>query len=139
MPKPTWPFKGHTMECHWCGVEFELTDYQRSDMRRGKDKLKFCDYVCQNQWHRTTFNAVIAQRSRHKIRAARLDETSTGYRKLYGRHEHRVVAEEMLGRPLAKGEVVHHKDGNKRNNDPKNLEVMTQSEHARLHITQRKK
>ena len=29
--------------------------------------------------------------------------------------------------------IVHHKDGNKRNNDPANLEVMTRSEHAKHH------
>ena len=49
------------------------------------------------------------------------------YLKYYGRHEHRVVAEKMLGRPLRKGEIVHHQDHNKHNNDPSNLEVMTQS------------
>lgn len=55
------------------------------------------------------------------------------YLKLHGRHEHRVVAEQMLGRPLKKGEIVHHKDGNKHNNDPSNLEVMTQSDHIKEH------
>lgn len=55
------------------------------------------------------------------------------YVKENGRHQHRVVMERVLGRPLEKGEIVHHKDGNKKNNNPDNLEVMTQSEHARLH------
>jgi hypothetical protein len=55
------------------------------------------------------------------------------YRKLNGRHEHRVVAEQMLGRPLNRGEIVHHIDGNKHNNTPENLQVMTQSEHIRAH------
>lgn len=57
----------------------------------------------------------------------------TTYRKFHGRHIHRVVAEEMLGRPLKRGEIVHHIDGNKHNNDPSNLQVMTQSEHMKLH------
>jgi hypothetical protein len=57
------------------------------------------------------------------------------YRKLRGRHEHRVIAERKLKRPLRPGEIVHHKDHNKRNNNPDNLEVMTQSEHCRLHMT----
>lgn len=49
------------------------------------------------------------------------------------RLEHRVVMERTLGRAVAEHEVVHHRDGNKQNNDPSNLELMTQSEHARHH------
>lgn len=56
-----------------------------------------------------------------------------GYVKRGGRHEHRVVAEQKLGRPLQKGEIVHHDDEVKSNNNPGNLLVMTQAEHARLH------
>lgn len=56
------------------------------------------------------------------------------YRKVNGRHEHRIVAEAVLGRPLAKGEVVHHEDLDKLNNFPDNLIVFpTQAEHARHH------
>lgn len=61
------------------------------------------------------------------------------YRKFYGRHEHRAVAEAMLGRPLRPGEVVHHRDGDKLNNDPTNLEVLpSQSAHVKAQSRDRK-
>lgn len=44
-------------------------------------------------------------------------------------YEHRLVAEEKLGRRLEPGEVVHHVDEDKTNNDPGNLEVYP-SHHA---------
>ena len=47
---------------------------------------------------------------------------------------HRVVAENKIGRPLQKNEHVHHIDENKYNNSPENLEVLTDSQHAKLHI-----
>ncbi|MCK5919380.1 MAG: HNH endonuclease [Methylococcales bacterium] len=47
--------------------------------------------------------------------------------------EHRLVAEEMLGRYLAEDEVAHHIDGDKLNNAPENIEVMLLSEHTSLH------
>jgi hypothetical protein len=51
-----------------------------------------------------------------------------------GKLVHREVAEKMLGRRLRTGEVVHHKDRNKLNNDPSNLWVFpSQKEHDRIH------
>lgn len=46
---------------------------------------------------------------------------------------HREVMEEILGRSLSSTEHVHHKDGNKKNNEPSNLEIMSPAAHAREH------
>lgn len=52
--------------------------------------------------------------------------------------EYRVIAEEKIGRPLTRHEVVHHIDGNKCNNSPCNLEVLSFSEHSSKHGAQKK-
>lgn len=45
---------------------------------------------------------------------------------------HRIVAQAWLGRPLRDGEVVHHKNGDKLDNRPENLEVFpSNAEHMR--------
>ena len=48
--------------------------------------------------------------------------------------EHRLVAEQSIGRLLKPNEVVHHKDGDGQNNKPENLEVLTRSEHVQRHF-----
>jgi len=50
-------------------------------------------------------------------------------------YEHRWNWELANGRPLTRGEVVHHIDGNRQNNDPANLQVMTHRAHSSLTAT----
>lgn len=46
---------------------------------------------------------------------------------------HRVLAENAIGRILERDEVVHHKDGDKNNDSPDNLEVKSNSQHSSDH------
>ena len=48
-------------------------------------------------------------------------------------YEHILVAERTLGRPLEPDEEVHHLDFFRANNTPRNLLVLRDSEHSKLH------
>lgn len=53
--------------------------------------------------------------------------TSNGYV-----YEHQLIAEQLLGRHLHPGEIVHHRDGNGQNNDPENICVTVSREYHKL-------
>jgi len=46
--------------------------------------------------------------------------------------EHRIVVAHHIGQPLTKRDTVHHKDGDKLNNNLSNLAIMTQGQHVVL-------
>ncbi len=53
--------------------------------------------------------------------------------------EHILIMQGLLGRLLRKGEIVHHIDENRLNNDPINLQLMTGTAHRKLHMLGKKK
>lgn len=94
---------------------------------------KKCEWISRGG---SEFNRRIAREGAVKNRASQKrlrPATGRSYPKDHGRHEHRRVAEDIIGRPLLSSEVVHHKDHNKLNNDPSNLEVMSRQKHMREH------
>ncbi|MGH9256363.1 MAG: HNH endonuclease [Vicinamibacterales bacterium] len=50
-------------------------------------------------------------------------------RKRMRMHEHRLVMEQMLGRELSKDESIHHRNGDRTDNRPENLELWASRGH----------
>lgn len=50
---------------------------------------------------------------------------------------HRKVAAAKAGRKLSMNEIVHHRDEDKANNSPTNLEVQPRADHTTAHNRQR--
>ena len=113
-----------TNTCQQCGQDFHPTS--RGALGRA---TRFCSHAC--MW--------LARRGENNP-AYKGGHISKGYRRIAvdGRmvFEHRYVMEQMIGRPLVPGEVVHHRDSDTLNNAPDNLELhRSQSEHAQQHGT----
>lgn len=98
------------------------------------EKGLFCSARCALSSVRTKKHQREAGKKGALINILKYRGTGKGYIKEISQHQHRVVMEKFLKRKLKKGEIVHHVDGDKKNNHLNNLKVMTQSEHASLHL-----
>lgn len=66
------------------------------------------------------------------------DYPGTLYRGMYA-YEHHIVYWQHTGHVLESGEEIHHKNGNRRDNDFDNLELITGYDHRSLHGRQQGK
>ena len=70
-----------------------------------------------------------SQRIRHLYREIKIANGPNGWRL-----EHQLIAEKKYNRKLRQGEIVHHIDGNRLNNQPNNLIIMENGQHTILHV-----
>lgn len=131
-PMCYWNYKSRnqvTVSCYCCGKKFLLSPSLVGSRN-------FCSKSCATTTRNFENNPMNNEATRQKVCLQRLN---TGIKKTYiklnGMHLHRTVAEIMLGRPLKAIEIVHHIDGNIRNNEPSNLQVLSnQREHIKVHM-----
>lgn len=104
---------GSTLYCALCDTPF----YRRfGEQDIGEREKQFCSADCYTDWRQ-------------------MNGKESTYRKIKGRHAHRIIAEEYLGRELVQGEIVHHVDTVRQNNKPENLAVFpNQSVHMDCHF-----
>lgn len=124
-----------TKICEGCDQEFTLTPGKNGRIYHAK---RYCGRKC---WL-TTYNR---EDRDHTMKGAYAggawnkeqrgaSRGGNAYVKENQRHQHRVIAEQLLCRALQPGEVVHHEDRNRKNNDPGNLIVFkNQADHMHHH------
>lgn len=117
--------------CPVCGSQDDLVTYEYSKF---KGYCRSCMYKARNG-------------RKYKDDALHEVVHSDGYVYVYGRPvhgydgcrrtdgipKHRYVMEQFLGRKLLSTEIVHHIDGNKLNNDIRNLQLLSVEQHSKIH------
>lgn len=157
MPKGNPGFLKETDKCYNCNNDISLGNISRHEktcvlrdltcvecgssfrIRQIKTPMpRFCSSSCFMYW-RNRDNPSLARDAGKKAgeywaSQRGTGDNSKGYIKENNRHQHRVVVERHLGRKLLPTEIIHHIDGNPKNNDWENLEITNRSDHIRHHL-----
>ena len=135
------PFK---FVCESCGEEFE----RHKRLEKGKP-FRFCSHECWVAWMRVPGNSPLSgkkgpahPRSRivgelhHAYKGGCLRPDGYWYLPEKGNRvlKHRKIFSEAIARELLSGEIVHHEDRDRSNDDPRNLRLFkTHAAHRCYH------
>lgn len=127
--------------CGFCKININRKNFQNS-------KNMFCNTDCKAEWQKenlkgtnnTFFGKKHTEKTKEQISKSK-NPKYPGFRagREYlrtrdGRYVHRVIMEEYLGRCLLTEEHIHHRNGDKMNNNIKNLELVNNSIHRKEHV-----
>lgn len=104
--------------CEGCGQEYLCSSGTKRNKRR------FCTSACGNR-HSPTQRGYGKPAGSTYVNDDGYVREKTADGRWIG--QHRAVMERLLGRPLRDDETVHHKDGDRQNNHPSNLQVRRQA------------
>lgn len=111
-----------TIECAYCKKQLRVPPHLVGQ--------KFCSQLCKQKSETTVGRGKSFKDPDGYIRVYFPDHPRSGKKGFI--MDHRLVAEEKYGRPLLRGEHVHHLNGIRDDNRPENLVVMAAREHMRL-------
>lgn len=119
------PRTGEFRDCPICATRFYASGWQLRDVERNQGT--YCSRPCQYKGIRS-----------REPKVGGKCIMNTGYVSVYmgkGKRqlEHRLVMEKILGRSLGRREEVHHINGNRTDNRPDNLKIVSPTEHQQMH------